>query len=92
MSERKFDVDGIKELRAAVVRQACFDYLSTLRKPDRKIPYETKNGVKRYDTKDSITKWFHSKEFKKFCSVDGESILQQLRENHANGLGLRSDP
>ena len=82
-------IEGIKELRAAVVKQACFDYCATLKKPGRKIYWDGKGSCKKFDTKESLERWFHGKEFKKFCSVDGEAILQQLRENCANGFRMR---
>lgn len=82
-------IEGINNLRAAVVRQACFDYCTTLKKPGRKVHWDTKGTSKKYDTRETLERWFHSKEFKKFCSVDGEAILVQLRENHANGFRMR---
>ena len=82
-------LEGINNLRAAVVRQACFDYCSALKKPGRKIYWDGKGSLRKFDTRESLEKWFHSKEFKKYCSVDGEAILQQLRENFKNGFRLR---
>ena len=81
-----------EELRAAVVRQACFDYLTVIKKPGKKIHYDTKRGVKKYDDERSITRWFRSKEFGIWCKgADGETIMAQLRENHKKGLHLRAE-
>lgn len=73
---------NIEELKAAVVRQACLDYISVIKKPGRRIHYDTKRGTKKYDDEKSIARWFRSKEFGFWCkSVDGEIIMAQLRKN-----------
>lgn len=81
---------NIEELKAAVVRQACFDYVSMIRKPGKKIHYDTKRGEKKYETEKSLTKWFLSPEFKYWCKgAEGEDILAQLHTNVSNGYALR---
>lgn len=81
---------NIEELKAAVVRQACFDYVSMLKKPGKKIHYDTKRGTKKYETEKSLTQWFKSPEFKYWCKgADGKEIMEQLKANVANGCGFR---
>lgn len=89
MNAETCNMKGLEALRAAVVQQACYDYLTFLKHPGKKIHYDTKKGVKRYETERTLSRWFRSKDFTKdWCSVSGEKIMQQLRENHANGFRL----
>lgn len=84
--------EALEELKAAVVRQACYDYLSFLKKPDKKIHYDTKNGKWKYETEKSLTRWFLSEDFKVWCKgADGETVMKQLRKNFANGFRLFTD-
>ena len=85
------NVQGFEALRAAVVERACLDYLMCLKTPGKKFHYATKNGRKQFDNERTIRRWFHSKEFRNWCHVDGETILAQLRENHKNGIRLYTD-
>lgn len=83
---------GMEALRAAVVTQACYDYLSFLKHPGRRIHYDTKKGVRKYETERTLSRWFRSKDFTRdWCSVSGERIMEQLRENHKNGIRLYTD-
>lgn len=81
---------GMEALKAAVVRQACEDFLSMLRKPGKRIPYDFDEHTRRKKWEDerSLTRWFYSADFRFWCSVDGAKILAQLRDNHAHGFGL----
>lgn len=84
------DAKGLEELKAAVVRQACFDYVSMIKKPGRKIHYDTKRGMKKYETEKSLTRWFKSPEFKYWSKgAEGEDILAQLQSNVSKGYALR---
>ena len=88
-----YDPKGLEALRAAVVQQACYDYLYFLRHPYNKLEIGTdKHRKMRYETKASLERFFRSTNFTKtWCSVSGDKIMAQLRENHRNGFRLFTD-
>ena len=80
---------ALNELKAAIVRRACEDYLYLLKNPGKKLDLGTDAyGRKCTQSLRSLKRWFLSDEFKVLCSVSGEKILAQLNLNHANGIGL----
>lgn len=80
---------GIDALKAAIVRQACEDYLWLLKHPDEKINCGMdERGQVRKESIRTLTRFFYSPEFRNFCRVDGRKIIAQLNLNHANGIGL----
>lgn len=89
----EYDPRGIENLRAAVVARACLDYLSYLRRPGKKIyiEFDAQHNRRRMEDEKGLVRWFHSKQFKNWCYVDGEKILEQLRENHKNGFRFFTD-
>ena len=70
---------GIDALKAAIVRQACEDYLWLLKHPGKKIDCGADERGKRR---------FRSDAFRGLCGVDGGKIIAQLNLNNANGIGL----
>lgn len=83
----ELNIEGVKALRAAVVRQACDDYLTLLKTPKGRICYDIVRGRKKFENKQTLTQWFHSPEFSRWCNaVTGEEITEQLRQNHAAGF------
>lgn len=88
-----FNIEGLRNLRAAIVEQACYDYLYFLRHPDGKLKVgQNKQGKMMWETKESTERFFRSKAFTQiFCSVSGEKIMEQLRDNHANGFRFFSE-
>lgn len=80
---------GIDALKAAIVRQACEDYLWLLKHPGKKIDCGAdERGKRRQETIKALTRWFRSDAFRGLCGVDGGKIIAQLNLNNANGIGL----
>lgn len=78
---------GIDALKAAIVRQACEDYLWLLKHPGKKIDCGTdERGKRRLESIKTLTRWFRSDAFRGLCGVDGGKIIAQLNLNHANGI------
>lgn len=88
-----YDPKGLEALRAAVVQQACYDYLYFLRHPYNKLEIGTdKRRKMRYETKASLERFFRSKNFtKKWCSVSGQKIMDQLQSNNQKGFRFFSE-
>ena len=81
--------NGMQELKAAVVRQACDDYYLMLKKPGRKVcwGYDKKRDRKKWDDIQSVARFFRSKWFTFWCKgMDGETIMNQIAANHAAGF------
>lgn len=88
-----FNIEGLRNLRAAIVQQACYDYLHFLKYPTDKLEIgQSKNGKMMWETKESTERFFRSKAFTQiFCTVSGRKIMDQLKSNYAHGFRLFSE-
>ena len=69
------NIDGVLNLRAAVVEKACKDYTMALlgQKKDHATEIE------------KLEKFFTGDIFSLYCDLDGDIVMEQIRKNVKNG-------
>lgn len=76
------DNAGAELLAAAIVKQACRDYLMYGKRAHENKGESERDRIKRQSDKDKqkdIVKWFRSPEFRLISDIDPESIIKRLR-------------
>lgn len=69
------NMDGVLNLRAAIVEKACKDYTMALLGRKKEHMWEMRE----------LEKFFTSKTFHIYCDYDGELIMKQLQKNAREG-------